>query len=83
MCSRSLIEWGWLPQSLQIGPSGRCIAPWLPVTPGISGSVHFMAGVQGAEKLRAVNTDPGAPILRVAGIPLICDLYRAAEAYGY
>jgi electron transfer flavoprotein alpha subunit len=42
-----------------------------------------MAGVQGAEKLRAVNTDPGAPILRVAGIPLICDLYRAAEAYGY
>ncbi|MDR2448273.1 MAG: electron transfer flavoprotein subunit alpha/FixB family protein [Treponema sp.] len=83
MCSRSLVERGWLPQSLQIGLSGRCIAPRLLVTLGISGSVQFMAGVQGAKKICAVNTDPGAPILRVADMPLICDLYQVAEAYGY
>ncbi|MDR1074092.1 MAG: electron transfer flavoprotein subunit alpha/FixB family protein [Treponema sp.] len=83
VCSRSLVERGWLPQSLQIGLSGRCIAPRLLVTLGVSGSVQFMAGIQGAKKICAVNTDPGAPILRVADIPLICDLYQAAEAYGY
>jgi electron transfer flavoprotein alpha subunit len=82
MCSRSLIERGWLPQSLQIGLSGRCVAPRLLVTLGISGSVQFMAGIQGAKKVCAVNTDSGAPILRVADIPLICDLYQVAEAYG-
>jgi electron transfer flavoprotein alpha subunit len=83
MCSRSLVERGWLPQSLQIGLSGRCIAPRLLVTLGISGSVQFMAGVQGAKKICAVNTDPGAPILRLADMPLICDLYHVAEAYEY
>jgi electron transfer flavoprotein alpha subunit len=82
MCSRSLIERGWLPQSLQIGLSGRCVAPRLLVALGVSGSAQFMAGVQGAKKICAVNTDSGAPILRVADIPLICDLYQVAEAYG-
>jgi electron transfer flavoprotein alpha subunit len=81
MCSRSLVERGWLPQSLQIGLSGHRIAPRLLITLGISGSVQFMAGIQGAKKICAVNTDPAAPILRVADIPLVCDLYQIAEAY--
>jgi electron transfer flavoprotein alpha subunit len=82
MCSRSLVERGWFPQNLQIGLSGHCIAPRLLVTLGISGSVQFMAGIQGARKICAVNIDPLAPILRIADIPLVCDLYRIAGAYG-
>jgi electron transfer flavoprotein alpha subunit len=81
MCSRSLVERGWFPQSRQIGLSGRCIAPRLLITLGISGSVQFMAGIQGAKKICAVNTDPGASILRIADIPLICDLYRIAVLF--
>jgi electron transfer flavoprotein alpha subunit len=81
MCSRSLVERGWFPQSSQIGLSGRCIAPRLLITLGVSGSVQFMAGVQGARKLCALNTDPGAPILRSADIPLICDIYQTAALF--
>jgi electron transfer flavoprotein alpha subunit len=81
MCSRSLVERGWFPQRLQIGLSGRCIAPRLLITLGVSGSVQFMAGIQGARKICALNTDPGAPILRVADIPLICDIYQAAALF--
>jgi electron transfer flavoprotein alpha subunit len=81
MCSRNLVERGWFPQNRQIGLSGRCVAPRLLITLGISGSVQFMAGIQGAEKICAVNTDPLAPILRVADLPLICDIYRIASLF--
>jgi electron transfer flavoprotein alpha subunit len=81
MCSRSLVERGWFPQSSQIGLSGRCIAPRLLITLGVSGSVQFMAGIQGAQKICALNTDPGAPILRCADIPLICDIYQTAALF--
>jgi electron transfer flavoprotein alpha subunit len=78
MCSRILVERGWFPQTRQIGLSGRCVAPRILITLGVSGSVQFMAGIQGAQKICALNTDPAAPILRIADLPLICDLYEAA-----
>jgi electron transfer flavoprotein alpha subunit len=79
MCSRILVERGWFPQSRQIGLSGRCVAPRILITLGVSGSVQFMSGIQGAQKICALNTDPGAPILRIADLPLVCDLYEAAD----
>jgi electron transfer flavoprotein alpha subunit len=82
MCSRSLVERLWFPQSLQIGLSGRCIAPRFLITLGVSGSVQFTAGIRGAKKICAVNTDPLAPILRIADIPLICDIYQIAALLG-
>jgi electron transfer flavoprotein alpha subunit len=81
MCSRSLVERGWTPQSLQIGVSGRCVSPRLLITMGVSGSVQFMAGIQGARKICAVNTDPGAPILQIADIPIVCDAYHIAALF--
>jgi electron transfer flavoprotein alpha subunit len=80
-CSRILVERGWFPQSRQVGLSGRCIAPRLLITLGVSGSVQFMAGIQGAKKICAVTTDPLAPILRIADLPLICDLYQVAALF--
>ncbi|MDR1126968.1 MAG: electron transfer flavoprotein subunit alpha/FixB family protein [Treponema sp.] len=81
MCSRALVERGWMHQSLQIGISGCCIAPRLLIVMGISGSVQFMAGIQGAQKICAVNADPHAPILRIADVPLVCDLYNVAALF--
>jgi electron transfer flavoprotein alpha subunit len=52
MCSRSLVERLWFPQSLQIGLSGAMHRPRLLITLGVSGSVQFMAGIQGAKNLR-------------------------------
>jgi electron transfer flavoprotein alpha subunit len=43
---------------------------------GISGSVQFTAGIQNAGKICAVNTDPLSPILRIADMPLLCDIYQ-------
>jgi electron transfer flavoprotein alpha subunit len=79
MCSRSLVERGWFPRSRQIGLSGRSVSPRLLLTLGVSGSVQFAAGIQGARKIIAVTTDPEAPILRIADIPLIADIYQVIE----
>lgn len=80
MCSRSIVERGWLPQNRQIGLSGNSVAPKLLVAFGISGSVQFMAGIGGAHRLIAVNMDENAPLLRAADLPLVGDLYAVAEA---
>jgi electron transfer flavoprotein alpha subunit len=76
MCSRSLVERGWFSRNRQIGLSGRNVSPKLLVTLGISGSVQFMAGIGGAQKIIAVNINPDAPILRIAHLPLVGDLYE-------
>lgn len=75
MCSRVLVERDWFSQSSQIGISGQSVSPKLLITFGVSGSVQFMAGIQRAEKICAVNTDANAPILKIADIPIVGDLY--------
>lgn len=78
--SRALIELGWLPSELQIGLSGQAVAPdWL-LTLGISGSIQFRAGIRQAKQLIAVNSDPDAPILRSADIPICADLHNVTQA---
>jgi electron transfer flavoprotein alpha subunit len=79
MCSRALVERGWFTRSRQIGLSGQRIEAHLLITLGISGSVQFMAGAQGAHKLCAVNTDENAPILKAADVPIVGDMYAIAR----
>ena len=74
--ARSLVEKGWMPPERQIGLSGRAVRPDLLLTLGISGSVQFLAGITGARYLCAVNSDPAAPILARADLPLVGDLYE-------
>lgn len=81
MCSRVLVERGWLTEDLQIGLSGNCIAPALLIAMGISGSVQFMAGIQGAKSICAVNTDANAHIMQIADTALICDIYQVASLF--
>ena len=72
-CSRSLVEKGWMPRSRQVGMSGRSVAPDLYIAFGISGAVQHRAGMSGAGKVIAVNSDPDAPIHHYADLSLIAD----------
>ncbi|MBQ8180308.1 MAG: electron transfer flavoprotein subunit alpha/FixB family protein [Candidatus Methanomethylophilaceae archaeon] len=72
-CSRSIVEKGWMPVSRQVGMSGRIVRPDLYIAMGISGSVQHRAGMSGARRIVAVNTDPDAPIHGFADLSLITD----------
>ena len=78
--SRCVIEAGWLDHKHQIGLSGRTVAPKLIICCGISGSVQFAAGMKGSERIIAVNTDPDAPIFKIAHAGIVGDLYEVIPA---
>lgn len=75
-CTRPLIEAGWLDPRQQIGLSGRTVKPRLIIALGISGSVQFAAGMKGADRIVAVNTDPNASIFDIAHVGIVGDLYE-------
>jgi len=74
--TRSLIEAGWVDPRRQIGLSGRTVKPRLIITCGVSGAIQFVAGMNSSEMIIAINTDPGAPIMKVAHIAVQGDLYE-------
>lgn len=78
--SRAVIEAGWLDPRCQIGLSGRTVKPKLIIACGISGAIQFVAGMSGSEKIIAINSDPEAPIFKVAHIGLTGDLYKIVPA---
>lgn len=73
-CSRPIVDHGWLPSELQVGMSGKSIAPKIYVALGISGSVQHLTGIKGAELIIAVNKDEEAPIFQVAHVSLVGDI---------
>lgn len=75
-CTRPVAEAGWLPAKCQIGLSGRTVRPKLIITCGVSGAVQFTAGMNHAENIFAINSDPKAPIFKIAHYCLVGDLYE-------
>lgn len=75
-CTRPLIETGWLPAKHQVGLSGRTVRPKLLITCGVSGAIQFVAGMNHAENIIAINKDPKAAIFKVANYAVIGDLYE-------
>ena len=74
--TRALVEAGWTDARCQIGLSGRTVKPKLIITCGVSGAIQFVAGMNGSEKIIAINSDPEAPIFNVAHIGIRGDLYK-------
>jgi electron transfer flavoprotein alpha subunit len=77
--SRPVIDSGWVPKTRQIGKSGATVRPKLYLALGVSGAPEHVEGMQGAELIVAVNTDPGAAIFHVAHYGVVADLFDVAD----
>jgi electron transfer flavoprotein alpha subunit len=71
--SRPPVDQGLQPYARQVGLSGRTISPALYVACGISGAVQHLAGIQTAQLIAAINSDPEAPIFQVADFGIVGD----------
>ncbi|GLR45944.1 protein FixB [Mesorhizobium amorphae] len=79
-CSRPLVQKGWMPPDRQIGQTGKTIRPKLYITAGISGAIQHRVGVEGADLIVAINTDPNAPIFDFAHLGIVADAIRFLPA---